>query len=100
MVFSGLRLSFMVRNCRMMVFSILAQTLGVRLVRDQSVTSCPMVGDNRYKLDGLAKTCHPLVGDWSPMGGDLRAIVGNSPTISADLLPTDCGPPVVRPVLH
>ena len=57
------------------------------------------MGDNRYKLEGLAKTYRPPVGDWSPMGGDLSVMVGDSPTISMDLLSTDCGPPVVLPVL-
>ena len=91
--------SFTVRDCHTMVFSILAQTLGVRLVRDQSVTSHPPVY-TQYKLEGSPKTCRRTVSDSSPMGGDLCAMVGDSPTISADLLLTNCGPPVVRPVLH
>ena len=35
-------------------------------------------------------------GCMQPMGCDVRAMVGDSPTISVDLLPTDCDAPVVR----
>ena len=80
----------------MMVLSILAQTLWVRLVRDQSVMSRPPVakqsptgGRQSVQIGGIAKTCRRMVGDWSPMGGYLRAMV----------LLTDCGPLEVRPVL-
>ena len=57
-------------------------------------------GRQSYKLEGSAKTCHRTVGDWSLMGGNLCAMVGDSRMISVDLLPTDCGPPVLQPVLH
>ena len=86
------------------VFQYTSPDTNGQLVGDQSATSRPpvatsrlLVGDNQYKLVGSAKTCRPPVGEWSPMGGDLRAMVGDSPTISMDLLPTDCGPPVVLP---
>ena len=98
--------SVMVCDCRTMVFSILAKTLRIRLVCDQSVTSRPPVanqsptgGRQSVQIGEIAKTCRRTVGDWSPMGGNLRAMVGDSPTISVDLLPTDCGPLAVRPVL-
>ena len=78
-------------------------TLGVRLVRDKSLTSVanqsPTGGRQSVHIGGIAKTCHRTVGDWSPMGGDISAMVSDSHTISADLLPTDCGPLEVRPVL-
>ena len=99
--------SFTVRDCHMMVFRILAQTpVGDWLVTSwqplaqQSPTSRPLVGDNRCKLEGSAKTYRPPFGNWSPMGGDLCAMVSDSPTINTDLLLTDCGPPVVLPVLN
>ena len=66
---------------------------------DLSPTSNLPVGDNKYKLEGLAKTCRRTVGDCSPMGGDLHTMVGDSCMISVDLMPTDCGPLEVRPVL-
>ena len=78
-----------------------AQTVGVScflsVVVDQSAISRQQVGDNQYKLEGSAKTCHRMVSD---LGGDLCVMVGDSCTISADLLPTDCGPLVVQPVLE
>ena len=98
--------SFTVCNCRMMVFSILAQTLRVRLVHDQSATSRPPVanysptsGRQLVQIGEIAKTCRRTVSDWSLMGADLCAMVGDTPTISVDLLPTDCGPLAIRPVL-
>ena len=54
--------SFTVRDCRTMVFSILAQTLGVRLVHDQLATSCPPVanqsptgGRQSVQIGGIGK---------------------------------------------
>ena len=66
----------------------------------RSPTSCRLVGDNQYKLVGSQRLVVERSVDWSPMGNELSVMVGDSRTISADLLPTDCGPPVLRPVLH
>ena len=66
--------------------------LGCQPVADKWVT----IGTNWRDHKDLSQD----VSDWSPMGGDLHAMVGDSGTISTDLLPTDCGPPVVGPVLH
>ena len=46
----------------------------------------------RVQIGGIAKTYRRTVSDWLPMGGDLHVMVGDSRTISVDLLPTDCGP--------
>ena len=81
------------------------------IVDDQSAISCRPVGDNRYKLERSAKTCCRTVGDMGgdlcvmvgnllPMAGNLCAMVGDSPMISTDLLPTDCGPPVIQLLLE
>ena len=59
----------------------------------------PTGGRQSVQIGGIAKTCK-MVSDWSPMGSDLPAMVDNSRTISTDLLPTDCGPPVIQQVLE
>ena len=75
----------------------------IRLVRDQlptSVTNQSQTGERQpVQIGGIAKTCHRTVGDWSPMGSDICAMVSDSRMISADLLPTDCDPLEIRPVL-
>ena len=91
----------------MMVFSGLHKVLMVfsswrsLIVRDQSLTIRRpwSPGRQSYKLEGSAKICHRMVGDWLPMGGNLCVMVSDSRTISTDLLLIDCGKPVVRPVL-
>ena len=88
----------MVFHGRRKVFAVFSSRRPL-IVGDWSPTSHPPVGDNRYKLEGSAKTSRRMVSDWSPMGGDLRAMVSDSRMISGDLLSTDCGPLEVRPVL-
>ena len=63
--------SFTVGDCRMMVFSILAQTLGVRLVHDQSATSCPPVA-NQSPTSGRQSV--QIVVGWSVTGRRWGAI--------------------------
>ena len=108
------RWAAMVGDSHMMVFSGLRKVLtGLqqsviincpRPVSDQSLTSIanqsPTSGQQSVQIGGITKTCRRTVSDWLPIGSDLRAMVGDSRTISTDLLPTDCGPPVIRQVLH
>ena len=70
--------SFTVRDCSTMVFSILAQTLRVRLVCDQPATNRPPVGNQSptsgrqsVQIGEIANTCCRTVADWSPMGRDV-----------------------------
>ena len=51
------------------------------VIGNYSRTFIRPVGNNRYKLEGSAKTCRRTVGDWSLMGGDLCVKVGDSCTI-------------------
>ena len=100
MVFSSLRKVSLVFSSRQSLIVCDQSATSQQPVGDQSATSRQLVGDNRYKLEGSEKTCRRTVDNWSQMRGDLCVMVGDSRTISTDLLLTNCGPPVIRPVLH
>ena len=81
-------------------WSIIVHNQSLTSRRSWSATRHRPVGDNWYKLEGSAKTCRRMVSDWSPMGGNLHAMVGDSHMISAAFLLTACSPLVIRLVLH
>ena len=89
MVFSGLRSIFYAQRLSYNGFQYTNPDTGGKTtpwpVGDQSPTG----GWQLVQIGGIAKTCRRTVGDWSSMGGDLRAMI----------LPSDCGPLVVRLVL-
>ena len=48
------------------------------VIGDYSRTSHTTGEQQSVQVGGIAKTCLKMVGDWSPMGGDLHAMAGNS----------------------